>query len=87
MLLMVEEGMRGGLCHAILRYAKASNKYMKNYDENKKSSYLKYSDVYNLYQWALSKMLAVNNFKWVEDISEFEEVFIKNCNEGSDEVK
>ena len=29
MLLMVEEGKRGGLCHSIHRYAKASNKYMK----------------------------------------------------------
>ena len=31
MLLMVEKGIRGGICHAIYRYAKASNKYMKNY--------------------------------------------------------
>ena len=33
MLLMVEEGIRGGMCHAIYRYAKANNIYMKNYDE------------------------------------------------------
>ena len=26
MLLMVEEGIRGGICHAIQRYAKANNK-------------------------------------------------------------
>ena len=38
MLLMVEKGIRGGMCHAIHRYAKANNKYMKNYDINKESS-------------------------------------------------
>ena len=35
MLLMVEEGIRGKICHAIHRYAKANNKYMDNYDKNK----------------------------------------------------
>ena len=49
MLLMVEKGIRGGICHSIYRYAKANNKYMKGYDENKESSYLQYWDVKNLY--------------------------------------
>ena len=34
MLLIVEKGIRGGICPAIHRYAKANNKYMKNYDQN-----------------------------------------------------
>ena len=34
MLLMVEEGIRGGICHSTHTHAKANNKYMKNYDEN-----------------------------------------------------
>ena len=34
MLLMVEEGIRDGICHLIHRYAKANNKYMKNYNKN-----------------------------------------------------
>ena len=32
MLLMQEKGIWGGICYAIHRYAKANNKYMKNYD-------------------------------------------------------
>ena len=39
MLLMVEKGIRGGICHVIHRYAKANNKYMKHYDKNKESSF------------------------------------------------
>ena len=37
MLLMFEKGIRGGMCQATYRYAKADNKYVKNYDENKES--------------------------------------------------
>ena len=44
MLLMVAKGIRAGIRHAIYRYAKANNKYMKDYDKNKESSYLKYWD-------------------------------------------
>ena len=48
MLLMVEKGTRGGICHSIYQYAKANNKYMKDYDKNKGSSYIQYWDVNNL---------------------------------------
>ena len=41
MLLMVEKGIRGGICNAIHQYVKANNKYMKNYDKNIESLYLK----------------------------------------------
>ena len=37
-LLMAEKGIRGGACHVILPYVKANNKYIKDYNENKKSS-------------------------------------------------
>ena len=42
MLLMVENGIRGGIYYIIYRYAKLYNKYMKDYEKNKESSYLKY---------------------------------------------
>ena len=77
MLLMIEKGIRGRICHGIHRYAKANNKYMKNYDKNIESSYLMYLDVNNLYGWALSQKLPVNGFEWVEKLSQFNEGFIK----------
>ena len=33
MLSMTEKGIRDGICHAIHKYAKANNNYMKNYDK------------------------------------------------------
>ena len=92
MLLMVEEGIRGGLCHSIHRYAKANNKYMKNYNNNEESSYIQYLDANNLYGWAMSKKLPVNGFKWTDMLEtnalarndKINEEFIKNYNENND---
>ena len=46
---MVEKSIRGVICHSIYRYAKAKNKYMKDYDKYKESSYIQYWDVNNLH--------------------------------------
>ena len=51
MLLIVEKGIRGDICHAIHSHAKANNKYMKNYDKDIESSYLMFLDASNLYGW------------------------------------
>ena len=83
MLLMVEEGVRDGICHSIHRYAKANNKYTENYNKNEESLFMQYLDANNLYVWAMSQKLPVNNFKWVEDTSKVNEEFIKNYNENS----
>ena len=84
MLLMVEEGIRGGIYHSIHRYAKANNKYMKNYDKNKESSYIQYLDANDLYGWEMSQKLPVNGFKWIKNVTEIDEKFIKKYDEDSD---
>ena len=62
MLLMVEKGIRGGICQSINRYVKVNNKYMTEYDKNKESLHLKYLDVSNLYGCEMSQKLSVTNF-------------------------
>ena len=84
MLLMVGKGIRGGVCTAIYRYAKANNKYMKDYNSNKELSYLKYWDVNNSYGWVMSQKLPVNDLKKIEETSTFNEDFIKSYNDESD---
>ena len=84
MLLMVEKGIRGGICHGIYRYAKANSKYMKNYDENEESSFLEYLDANIIYGWAMSEPLPVNGFDWMGDLSKIDEDFIKNYDKDSD---
>ena len=82
-ILMAGKSTRGGICYFIYWYEKANNKYMKNFDKNKESSYLQYFDVNDLYRWAMSQKFPVNNFKWIEDTSEFNEDFIKSYIEES----
>ena len=92
MLLMVEKGIRGGICHSIHRYAKANNKYMQNYNNNEESSYTQYLNANNRYGSTMSKKLPVNGFKWFDtsETSAFAcsnkiyEDFIKNYNENND---
>ena len=82
MLLMVEEGIRGGICHSIHRYAKANNKYMKNYNKNEESLYIQYLDANNICGWAMSQKLHVNDFKWINNASK--QCNIKSYDEDSD---
>ena len=84
MLLMAEKGIKGGSCQATHKYAKANNKYMKKYDANQEASYLEYLDASNLYGWSMSKKLPVNGFERIDDLSNFNEDFIKNYDENGD---
>ena len=77
MFLTYDKGIRGGICNKVHSYAEANNKYMKNYDKNKESSFLMYIDANNLCGWAMSKKLPVDGFIWVDDLSMFTEDFIK----------
>ena len=53
MLLIIGKGTRGGIYNTVHSYAKANNKYMKNYDKNRESSYIMYFNANNLYGWTM----------------------------------
>ena len=71
------------MCQAVYKYAKANNKYMKNYNKCIESSYIEYLDANNLNGWAMSQKLPVDGFKWIKKLPEFNGEFIKNYNEDS----
>jgi len=74
MLLMIEQGIRGGVSMISKRYAKA-NKYMKDFNSKEKSKFIQYLDANNLYGWAMSQPLPVSDFKWMkEKIEKWEEI-------------
>ena len=84
MLLMVEKGIRGGICHAMHRYAKANNKYMNDCNKDEKESSLEYLDANNLCGCAMSEPLPVDGFDWIKDLSKIDEDFIKKYDKDID---
>jgi len=77
--LMFEKGIRGGVSMISNRYAKANNKYMKNFDPSKPSKFIQYLDASNLYGWAMSQPLPVRNFNWMSEAQ------LENWKEFSDQ--
>ena len=73
MLMMVENGTRGGVSMISNRYSEANNKYMDSYDDARPSKYIQYLDANNLYGWAMSEKMPYKDFKWV-DINEAEPI-------------
>ena len=65
MLLMFEQGIRGGLCQVSHRFAQSNNKYMKTYDETRETWFITYLDANNLYAHAMCRFLPYGDFKWV----------------------
>ena len=67
MHLFIEKGMVGGISYIANRYAKANNKYMKNYDPNLEDECIMYFDANNLYGWTMSQCLHYGGFRWITD--------------------
>ena len=70
--LLFEEVLKGGVSYITKRYAKANNKYMKNYDPKKLSEFIIYLDMNNLYGWAMSEYLTYGGFKWLKNFDGFD---------------
>ena len=86
MLLMVEKGIGGGIWNAVHKYAKASDKYMKEYDPSTESSYLLFWKVNILYRWEMSQKLDVDGFMWKKKKSKLTQEFLRSYNDDSDKA-
>ena len=67
MFQFIKKGMRVGVSCIVNRHGKASNKYIKEYNEKAPSKYIMYLDANNLYDWAMSQCLPTGNFRWMAD--------------------
>jgi len=68
MMLMMKNGIRGGVSTITTRYGQSNNKYMgETFDINEPSKYITYLDANNLYGWAMSKPLLVGEFSWMTE--------------------
>lgn len=64
MHLFSEKGLRGGVCMASKRFAKANNPMCPDYDNTMPTNWIMYLDANNLYGWAMSQLLPVGGFQW-----------------------
>ncbi|GFW25098.1 uncharacterized protein TNCV_3156011 [Trichonephila clavipes] len=66
MYLFIEKGIWSGISQYFNRYAGANNKFLPNFEFSKPQNFLLYLDANNLYGWAMSQYLPLNDFKWVD---------------------
>ena len=81
MYLFIEKGTRGENSYIAKRYAKANNKYMNDYHQEKPSTFITYLDKNNLYGWTMSKYLPYGEFRWVKNVDGFD---VMSVSEKSD---
>ena len=55
--LFIEKGLKGRISNIAKRYAKANNKYMKDYNLKKLAKFITYLDMNNLYRWGINGYL------------------------------
>ena len=66
MYRMIQPNIRGGICHASVRYARANNKLMGSlYDQRLPTSYIMKVNANNLYGWAMSQEMSDDDFEWL----------------------
>ena len=63
---MIQPNIRGGICHASVRYARVDNKLMSSlYDPRKPTAYILEVDANNLYDWVMSQEMPDGDFEWL----------------------
>ena len=70
--LFIKKGLRGRVSYIAKRYVKANNKYTKNYDFKKPSTFMTYLDMNNLYGWAMGEYLPYGEFEWLKNVNQFD---------------
>ena len=64
--IFFENGTRSGISYISNRYSKSKNKYLKSYDLKEELKHIIYSDVNNLYGYAICKLFPKSGFKWID---------------------
>ena len=59
---------------------------MKDYNKDEEELFLEYLDANNLYGWAMSEALPVDDFDQIKDVSKIDEDFLKSYDKDSDKV-